>query len=96
MVATPEQQILRILQCEEWLVSDERRRRVRKSFGHVKAHPKKRRAAERKESAETQDYVSEPLRMRHLDQNMEAQDEKNTHDLSSECSQRATLGYAQV
>ena len=35
-----------------------------------------------KESAEPQDYVSELLRMSHLDRNVEAEDEKNTEEMS--------------
>ena len=52
------------------------------SFGRVEAPPQRRRAVIRVESAETQDCVSAPPLMSHLEQNIEA-DEKNMKELSN-------------
>ena len=52
------------------------------SWNEVRVAQITTRAAVRKESAETQDYVSELLRMSHPNHNMEAEDAQSTEELS--------------
>ena len=54
------------------------------SFGQLKALPQKGRAVVRKESAERQDYMSAPPLTSHLEQNVQAEDEKNMEELDEE------------